>query len=200
MLTASVAMWAASDSSASDPATNAVTISTTTNTAVSANASQRRPMFCAAARRRASEWSCPACEWAVTSSLSPSMRGSDARNAIMRIMLNPGAAGAGTFVLRAEDVSFSFGAELVLRDVSMSIRSGEFAALAGPNGSGKSTLLRIALGLLRPDAGTVTLFGHAPHHLRERWRIGYVPQRLRIAPDLPATVEEVVAAGRLPRQ
>jgi zinc transport system ATP-binding protein len=114
-------------------------------------------------------------------------------------MLNS-AAPEPACVLCAERVSFSFGAEPVLQDVSVSVRRGEFAALAGPNGSGKSTLLRIALGLLRPDAGTITLFGHAPHHLRDRWRIGYVPQRLRIAPDLPATVEEVVAAGRLPRQ
>jgi zinc transport system ATP-binding protein len=115
-------------------------------------------------------------------------------------MLNSVAPGPASCVLRAEGVSFSFGTEPVLQDVSLSIRPGEFAALAGPNGSGKSTLLRIALGLLRPDAGTVTLFGHTPHRLRDRWRIGYVPQRLRIAPDLPATVEEVVAAGRLPRQ
>jgi len=118
----------------------------------------------------------------------------------MRIMLNSAEGGAGPAVLRTDGVSFSFGDEAVLSDVSLEIRPGEFAALAGPNGSGKSTLLRIALGLLRPDAGSVTLFGERPHDLRDRWRIGYVPQRLRIAPDLPATVEEVVGAGRLPRQ
>jgi zinc transport system ATP-binding protein len=118
----------------------------------------------------------------------------------MRIMLNSAERGEGSLVLRTDGVSFAFGDETVLTDVSVSIRPGEFAALAGPNGSGKSTLLRIALGLLRPDAGTVRLFGEPPNGLRDRWRIGYVPQRLRIAPDLPATVEEVVATGRLPRQ
>ena len=54
------------------------------------------------------------------------------------------------------------------------------------------------LGLLAPATGAVELFGVAPSKLRDRWRVGYVPQRLRIAPDLPATVVEVVherAAG-----
>lgn len=102
--------------------------------------------------------------------------------------------------LSARGISFAYGRETVLHDVDLDVRAGEFAALAGPNGSGKSTLLRILLGLLTPAAGRVEIFGQAPGDLRERWRVGYVPQRLRIAPDLPATVEEVVAAGRLPKQ
>ena len=121
----------------------------------------------------------------------------------MRIMLNSPASGPDArsdVVLSAEGVSFSYGSEPVLSDVTIAVRSGEFAALAGPNGSGKSTLLRIVLGLLTPAAGAVELFGARPGHLRDRWRVGYVPQRLRIAPDLPATVEEVVAAGRLAKQ
>ncbi|MEX1008618.1 MAG: metal ABC transporter ATP-binding protein [Acidimicrobiia bacterium] len=103
-------------------------------------------------------------------------------------------------VLSAEGVSFSYASGPVLSDVSLSVRAGEFAALAGPNGSGKSTLLRIVLGLLAPDAGTVALFGTPPGQLRDKWRVGYVPQRLRSAPDLPATVHEVVASGRLAKQ
>ena len=55
MLTASVTMWAASESSASEPVTIAVIVSTTTNTAVSPKATQSRPTFCAAVRRMASE-------------------------------------------------------------------------------------------------------------------------------------------------
>jgi zinc transport system ATP-binding protein len=112
-------------------------------------------------------------------------------------MLNlPGAP----VVLAARGVSFAYGTELVLDDVSLEVRASEFAALAGPNGSGKSTLLRILLGLLPPRTGSVEVFGSAPAELRDRWRVGYVPQRPRIAPDLPATVEEVVATGRLARQ
>jgi zinc transport system ATP-binding protein len=119
----------------------------------------------------------------------------------MRIMLNsePGPD-AGPVVLAARDVSFAYGPDPVLEHVSLAVRAGEFAALAGPNGSGKSTLLRILLGLLPAQAGAVEVFGTTPRELRERWRVGYVPQRPRIAPDLPATVEEVVAAGRLAKQ
>jgi zinc transport system ATP-binding protein len=102
-------------------------------------------------------------------------------------------------VLEATGISFSYGEEPVLEDVSLSLRPGEFVALVGPNGSGKSTLLRVLLGLLRPARGHVLLFGSDPGRLRERWRLGYVPQRPSVQEDLPATVEEVVATGRLSR-
>ena len=123
----------------------------------------------------------------------------------MRIMLNSGRAPAGdsgtaNAVLEACNVSFRYGHDRVLDDVSFSVAPGEFAALTGPNGSGKSTLLRVLLGLLAPASGAVELFGVAPAKLRDRWRVGYVPQRLRIAPDLPATVVEVVQSGRLAKQ
>jgi ABC-type Mn2+/Zn2+ transport system ATPase subunit len=103
-------------------------------------------------------------------------------------------------VLCAEGVSFAFGSHRVLEDVGLEVSRGEFIALVGPNGAGKSTLLRIVLGLMSPQAGRVELFGSPPRRLSERWRLGYVPQRPRLAPDLPATVEEVVAAGRLAKQ
>jgi zinc transport system ATP-binding protein len=96
-------------------------------------------------------------------------------------------------------VSFTFGREAILQDVSLSIRAGEFVALVGPNGSGKSTLIRVLLGLMAPQAGQVLLFGQNPWELRERARIGYVPQRPLLEHDLPATVEEVVSTGRLAR-
>src|ERR671922_1139783 len=103
-------------------------------------------------------------------------------------------------VLTAEGVTFAYGAHRVLDDVGLEVAPGEFTALVGPNGAGKSTLLRIVLGLLAPQAGRVELFGTPPRRLRDRWRLGYVPQRPRLAPDLPATVAEVVAAGRLAKQ
>jgi len=102
-------------------------------------------------------------------------------------------------LLDASGISFSYGAERILDGVDLHIGPGEFVALVGTNGSGKSTLLRVLLGLLEPDGGKVELFGSAPTRLRERWRLGYVPQRPALARDLPATVEEVVAAGRLAR-
>ncbi|HET7487557.1 MAG TPA: metal ABC transporter ATP-binding protein [Acidimicrobiales bacterium] len=102
-------------------------------------------------------------------------------------------------VLEAEDLAFGYGAERVIDGVSLSVAPGEFVALVGPNGSGKSTLLRCLLGLLKPAAGAVRLFGVPPAELKDRWRLGYVPQRAGLARELPATVEEVVGAGRLAR-
>jgi zinc transport system ATP-binding protein len=108
-------------------------------------------------------------------------------------------ATAGGPVVELDGVSFAYDTEPVLDRVSFRVHPGEFVALAGPNGSGKSTLLRILLGLLPPAAGGVRLLGTSPRALRDRWRLGYVPQRPALARDLPATVEEVVAAGRLSR-
>lgn len=102
--------------------------------------------------------------------------------------------------LRADSLTFAYGKEPVVEDVSLDVDAGEFVALVGPNGSGKSTLLRLLLGLLEPAHGNVALFGDDPRHLRDRGRLGYVPQRGALAPDLPATVAEVVASGRLARR
>lgn len=99
-----------------------------------------------------------------------------------------------------EDVSFAYGREVVLDGVSLAVSRGEFVALVGPNGSGKSTLVRIALGLMACHSGSVRLLGSPPDRLRERWRVGYVPQRPAFTGHLPATVEEVVAAGCVARR
>jgi zinc transport system ATP-binding protein len=101
--------------------------------------------------------------------------------------------------LVADDLSFAYGATTVVDGVSIRIDSGEFVALVGPNGSGKSTLVRLLLGLLPPHRGSVRLFGDPPARLRDRWRLGFVPQRPVLAPELPATVEEIVRTGVLAR-
>jgi zinc transport system ATP-binding protein len=102
-------------------------------------------------------------------------------------------------LLEARNVTFGYSGSDVLDDVSLSIRPGEFVALVGPNGSGKSTLLRILLGVLRPRLGSVSLFGARPNDLHDRSRLGYVPQRPSLASEVPATVAEIVSAGRLER-
>jgi zinc transport system ATP-binding protein len=105
----------------------------------------------------------------------------------------------GTVLLRAEHLTAGYGRAPVVRDVSLEVRSGEFVALVGPNGSGKSTLLRALLGALEPTAGRVELFGRPPEQFRQRWRLGYVPQRPSLESEVPATVREIVASGRLRR-
>ena len=84
----------------------------------------------------------------------------------------------------------------VLRGVTLGVAAGEFVAIAGPNGGGKTTLLRLALGLERPAAGQVRLFGEPAHAFRDRARLGYLAQRAELGVQAPATVREVVAAGR----
>jgi zinc transport system ATP-binding protein len=87
----------------------------------------------------------------------------------------------------------------VLEGVDVSIRPGEFVAVAGPNGGGKTTLLRLMLGLERPTSGEARLFGVPADQFARRFALGYLPQRAQLGLDAPATVREVVTAGRLPR-
>jgi zinc transport system ATP-binding protein len=86
----------------------------------------------------------------------------------------------------------------VLRDVDLQVAAGEFLAIAGPNGGGKTTLLRLALGLERPTRGDVRLFGAPADRFGDRARLGYLAQRAQLGVQAPATVREVVAAGRSP--
>ncbi|MBI4867767.1 MAG: ATP-binding cassette domain-containing protein [Candidatus Wallbacteria bacterium] len=70
-------------------------------------------------------------------------------------------------VIRLENVSKSFGRQAVLRDVSFHVQRGETFAVVGPSGCGKSVTLKVIVGLLRPDAGKVTVFGQDVTHASE---------------------------------
>jgi ABC-2 type transport system ATP-binding protein len=65
-----------------------------------------------------------------------------------------------------------------LVDVSLTIAPGEAFGIIGPNGAGKTTFLACLLGYLRPDAGRITIDGHAPDDLAIRSVTGYLPERL----------------------
>ena len=62
-----------------------------------------------------------------------------------------------------------------LDQLSLTVYRGEVVALLGPNGSGKSTALKIALGLIEPSEGKVSIEGSAPTSAVSRQRIGFVP-------------------------
>src|SRR5262249_48997101 len=68
----------------------------------------------------------------------------------------------------------------ILDNVDVSVSSGEIVTLVGQNGAGKSTLVKVALGLVRPDSGTVTR--------KPNLRVGYQPQRLAMDIGLPLSV------------
>jgi iron complex transport system ATP-binding protein len=96
-------------------------------------------------------------------------------------------------------LAFGYRERDVLRDVTFALAAGELVALCGPNGAGKSTLLRLLLGLQRPRAGHVALGGTPVGELSRR----EIARRATLLPqdspsDLPLTVREVVALGRLP--
>jgi len=104
-----------------------------------------------------------------------------------------------TSVVDVSDVTFAYGDQPVLEDVSLSIDEGAFLGLVGPNGSGKTTLLELMVGLKRPDSGTVRLFGTPAHERTGNERVGYVPQDTGgAASEMPITVREVVRMGRYP--
>jgi zinc transport system ATP-binding protein len=101
-------------------------------------------------------------------------------------------------VVELDDVSFHYRAGVsVLEAVSLAVAAGEFVAIAGPNGGGKTTLLRLVLGLERPSAGTVRVFGRPAGKGAAGERIGYLPQRSRLLGEAPVTVREIVSTGRL---
>ncbi len=103
-----------------------------------------------------------------------------------------------TPVVELDGVSFGYRAGVrVLENVSLAVSAGEFVAIAGPNGGGKTTLLRLVLGLERPTAGTVRVFGQPIGKGSDGSRIGYLPQRARLVGEAPVTVREVVSTGRL---
>lgn len=100
-------------------------------------------------------------------------------------------------VIALTGVTAELGGRPVLRGVDLSVGAGEVVALLGPNGCGKSTTVRAAVGQVPIASGTLELFGTPVRRFRDWRRIGYVPQRSTAAGGVPATVREVVTAGRL---
>src|SRR5256712_7165132 len=112
-------------------------------------------------------------------------------------ILSTGSAAKSDPVVDLEQVSFAYGGERVLDEVSLRVGRGDFLGIIGPNGSGKTTLLRVLLGLLRPTSGRIKLFGIDVRLFREWARIGYVPQKATaFDARFPASVLEVVISGR----
>ena len=96
---------------------------------------------------------------------------------------------AGQEVLAVQQVGVSLSGRRILHDIRFTLAAGEFCGLIGANGSGKTTLLRTVLGLIRPDAGRVTVGGSAPAS------VGYVPQKFTLDPFLPLRARDLVALG-----
>jgi zinc transport system ATP-binding protein len=105
-----------------------------------------------------------------------------------------------TEVVAVSHAAVSYGGREVLHDLTLTVPRGEVVAVLGANGSGKSTLIRALLGLVPLTRGAIALFGVPQRRFRQWARIGYVPQRMGAGSGVPATVGEVVSAGRLARR
>ncbi len=77
---------------------------------------------------------------------------------------------------RLARVTKRYGPTAALDGVDLALRPGETLALLGPNGAGKTTAIRTLLGIVKPDAGTATLFGRDPRAAKNRRRIGAMLQ------------------------
>jgi zinc transport system ATP-binding protein len=95
-----------------------------------------------------------------------------------------------------KNLSFAYGEEPVLEDVTFCIDEGIFLGVIGPNGGGKTTLVKLIVGLLTPRNGRVEVFGVPPSDLhRRRSLIGYVPQHNIVDWNFPASALDAVLMG-----
>lgn len=119
---------------------------------------------------------------------------------------------SGAVVARLQSVTKSYGSIQALRSVELSVHAGELVALLGPNGAGKTTAVKLLLGLARPNAGTVRVFGGDPRNPQNRMRtgamlqVGRVPETLRVGEHIdlfssyysqPLPLAEIVKAAGL---
>jgi zinc transport system ATP-binding protein len=99
-------------------------------------------------------------------------------------------------VICVRDVSFAYDARVALEHITLHVKRGSTLGIIGPNGGGKSTLLKLMLGILKPDAGAVTVLDRSPRDAcSDGSLVGYVPQRHTLDWTFPISVRQVVTLG-----
>lgn len=96
-------------------------------------------------------------------------------------------------IVKVEHARIRLGGRIILEDINLTVYAGEFVAVLGPNGAGKSTLLKSLLGLIKPEAGTISILGRPAR--RGNPAIGYVPQKRVLEADLALRARDVVGFG-----
>jgi manganese/zinc/iron transport system ATP- binding protein len=91
------------------------------------------------------------------------------------------------------DLTVAYRDKPVLWDVDFSVPPGVLLAIVGPNGAGKTTLIKSILGLVKPAAGRVFIYGKP--YREQRHLVGYVPQRGSVDWDFPTNALDVVLMG-----
>jgi len=101
------------------------------------------------------------------------------------------AVGKSQILVELLNAGIQRGGRWLVRGVDLTVRRGEIVTLIGPNGSGKSTTIKMALGVWKPDEGSVKT--------RPSLRVGYVPQKVAVDWTLPLSVERLMTlTGSLP--
>jgi energy-coupling factor transport system ATP-binding protein len=103
-----------------------------------------------------------------------------------------GRGGEGHEVLHASNLKVIRGTRTILRDVSLSLRSGEIVTLSGANGSGKTSLAHVLAGFARPAAGAVSIGGRPAHRAR---RVGLVLSVAELQLFAPTVAGELATTG-----
>jgi manganese/zinc/iron transport system ATP- binding protein len=98
------------------------------------------------------------------------------------------------YAVEVEDLTLAYDQKPVLWDIDLHVPQGVLMAIVGPNGAGKTTLMKAILGLLKPAAGRVSIYGK-PYN-NQRKMVGYVPQRGSVDWDFPTSVLDVVMMGQ----
>ncbi len=96
--------------------------------------------------------------------------------------------------IKIEDLTVAYRDKPVLWDVDLDVPAGVLMAVSGPNGAGKTTLIKSILGLIKPVAGQVQVFGMS--YRQNRKTVAYVPQKSSVDWDFPTDVLDVVLMGR----
>jgi manganese/zinc/iron transport system ATP- binding protein len=95
--------------------------------------------------------------------------------------------------IEVTDLTVAYHEKPVLWDVDLSVPPGVLMAVVGPNGAGKTTMIKSILGLIKPAAGQVLIYGKP--YQEQRKLVGYVPQRGSVDWDFPTSVLDVVTMG-----
>ncbi|HEV7609333.1 MAG TPA: acyltransferase family protein [Steroidobacteraceae bacterium] len=96
----------------------------------------------------------------------------------------PANTANGSPVAQLRGITKRFGAVTALHSIDLEVRPGELLAVLGPNGAGKSTAISLWLGLIEPDAGTVTLLGGEPQDIARRRGLGVMMQDVEMPKEL----------------
>ena len=98
------------------------------------------------------------------------------------------------YAIDVTDLTVAYQEKPVLWDIDLQAPPGVLLAIVGPNGAGKTTFIKAVLGLIKPAAGQMLIYGKP--YTAQRRLVGYVPQRGSVDWDFPTSVLDVVMMGR----